>query len=344
MIIFAPGVHAGGGLVLIDSLLNTIPDNCYIKAYLDLRLHSKIIGLPRNIEIVWTKQTILGRILAELKLYKNIKRDDCKVLCLHGLPPILAASSKISVFILNRLHLNVVPLSNFDYRTRARLYIEKLVLRTKGRGIKRYFVHTESTKQDLLKILPFIDKNSIEIMPLAGNLSNIAKQEAIKFKKDWDFIYPSNADWHKNHKKLLDAWVLLAHKGLFPTLVLTISENYRDILNYIERLVREERIHVVNLGALSQIEVIQLYYKSRALIYPSITEAYGLPLVEATISNLPILAGELDYVRDICQPKETFDVNSELSISRAVERHLTSEIRDHVPIDSAEFWNRFGNL
>ncbi len=59
-----------------------------------------------------------------------------------------------------------------------------------------------------------------------------------------------------------------------------------------------------------------------ALIFPSKTESLGLPLIEAASAGLPIIASELDFVRDVCVPNETFDPYSSTSISRAVKRLL----------------------
>ena len=69
-------------------------------------------------------------------------------------------------------------------------------------------------------------------------------------------------------------------------------------------------------------KISDLYLSSRALIYPSLSESFGLPLIEAKIFNLPILASELDFVRDVCSPVFSFDPNSPLSISNAVKRYL----------------------
>ncbi|MDA9221646.1 glycosyltransferase, partial [Methylophilaceae bacterium] len=73
-------------------------------------------------------------------------------------------------------------------------------------------------------------------------------------------------------------------------------------------------------GYLIHSEIIKLYNQSNALIYPSLLESFGLPLVEASQLNLPILASELDYVRDVIDPIEVFDPTSPISISRAVKR------------------------
>ena len=37
---------------------------------------------------------------------------------------------------------------------------------------------------------------------------------------------------------------------------------------------------------------------------------------------MPALASELDYVRDVLDPEQTFDLNSDISVARAVKRYL----------------------
>ena len=69
-------------------------------------------------------------------------------------------------------------------------------------------------------------------------------------------------------------------------------------------------------------EIEALYKKSRAVVYPSTLESFGLPLIEARQAGLPIVAAELDYVRDVVEPTETFDPLSSVSIARAVKRFL----------------------
>ena len=58
------------------------------------------------------------------------------------------------------------------------------------------------------------------------------------------------------------------------------------------------------------------------MIYPSKIESFSIPLIEANEYNIPIIASELDYVRDVCNPVETFNPNSAKSISRSVKRFL----------------------
>jgi glycosyltransferase involved in cell wall biosynthesis len=81
-------------------------------------------------------------------------------------------------------------------------------------------------------------------------------------------------------------------------------------------------LKVKNAGWLSQLEVFSLYKIAGASIYPSTLESFGLPLIEARQAGLPVLAPELDYVRDVLDPEQTFDPESVVSIARAVKRFL----------------------
>jgi glycosyltransferase involved in cell wall biosynthesis len=84
-------------------------------------------------------------------------------------------------------------------------------------------------------------------------------------------------------------------------------------------------LKVQNGGQLSHQEVLALYKKSGAAIFPSTLESFGLPLIEARQAGLPVLASELDYVRDVLDPEQTFDPESALSIARAVKRFMGIE-------------------
>ena len=48
-------------------------------------------------------------------------------------------------------------------------------------------------------------------------------------------------------------------------------------------------------------------------------------MIEARQAGLPIIASELDYVRDLIDPEESFDPNSPRSIALAVKRLMMKE-------------------
>lgn len=130
-------------------------------------------------------------------------------------------------------------------------------------------------------------------------------------------------DPHKNHLVLIQAWCMLASEGIFPSLCLTVSQSQFVVLcKELDRLRKLYNLNVENLGELSRDSIKKLYEESGALIYPSKLESFGLPLVEARQAGLSILAPELDYVRDLIDPEETFDPDSAVSIARAIKRYM----------------------
>ena len=120
---------------------------------------------------------------------------------------------------------------------------------------------------------------------------------------------------------MIEAWCLLSEEQLYPKLVLTI-DGETSLHNYIEKQVGNYGLNIEIKPNLDRKELLSLYNQATALIFPSLFESYGLPIIEANQHELPIIASELDYVRDILDPVETFDPHSARSICRSVKRFL----------------------
>ena len=68
--------------------------------------------------------------------------------------------------------------------------------------------------------------------------------------------------------------------------------------------IRDQPIFVIN----------KIYEITDFLIFPSLNESLGLPLIESSIYGIPIIASDLDYVYDVCKPLMTFNPFSETDI------------------------------
>ena len=331
LFLHAANVHCGGGFALLKELAAT--RNISFKwAQLDERTKS-VIELPLAVTQYHVRPSILSRLLAELRLWRNVTIDDV-VLCFHGLPPLLALSGRVVVFVQNRILVEQGSLVDYPLKTRLRLLIERFWLHALKGHATRYIVQTPSMAASLRTLLG--DEVEICVLPFASLNTLLATKKAVTVARKFDFLYVASGDAHKNHAALLEAWRLLAEAGFKPSLALTVEPlRYPSILAEILRVANEYSLSIVNLGQLSADEVADLYQSSSALIYPSKTESFGLPLIEAAQYKLPILASELDYVRDVVVPVETFDPSSAVSIARAVRRFL-GNAEPTVHIHSAE--------
>jgi len=161
----------------------------------------------------------------------------------------------------------------------------------------------------------------ISVVPFAPTVTSLPATGPGTSERKYDFVYVASGEAHKNHRKLIEAWRLLAEVGCRPSLALTLDvDAYPGLCRYIDQYVEDHSLAVVNLGTLPHDSVDILYRAAGAMIYPSTSESFGLPLIEAAQRGLPIVASELDFVRDVVEPVETFDPNSSVSIVRAVRR------------------------
>ncbi len=180
--------------------------------------------------------------------------------------------------------------------------------------------------KSMRKILKSNFKKNAKVLPFVPNINLSIKEASLKLdESQFDFVYIASGDPHKNHKNLINAWVELSKSGIFPSLCLTIDKStYFELFEWIGTACEEYSLNIKNYGFVKHSKALTLYTQSKALIYPSFMESFGLPLVEASDLDMPIIASELDFVRDIVSPVQSFDPSSSTSIARAVRRYLNN--------------------
>jgi glycosyltransferase involved in cell wall biosynthesis len=341
IILYAPNINSGGGLVLLKALLSSITDQENMKFILDDRVRNAGVGNGLN-SISWVRPSVISRVAAQLSLRKLTNADTFTIF-LNGIPPVIPIRGTIIVFVQNRLHLIRPNFLSYGLKIAARLLMEKIICYTFRGSVSLYMVQTPSMVEALIKWYGGRTLPEYVIFPFVGQIKNATLIGDSLVETKWDFIYIADGLSHKNHRKLLAAWTCLAKDGLRPRLALTLAQSETSLLTIIDVLRAKYGLEVYNLGDLPHKELLNLYDTSRALIYPSLTESFGLPLIEASALGIPIVASELDYVRDVCKPIETFDPTSEVSIARAVRRYLNQE-EDLVQIRTPEkFWQYINN-
>lgn len=109
------------------------------------------------------------------------------------------------------------------------------------------------------------------------------------------FIYPANFWPHKNHETLLVAYRIYRENcGVSErpwSLILTGFPNDRlRYLQHITAVLRLDDVHFV--GHVSEGRFIGLLRRAGAMIFPSLYEGLGLPLLEAMSNGCPVLTGD----------------------------------------------------
>ncbi|MBL4774790.1 MAG: glycosyltransferase [Mariprofundus sp.] len=297
-------------LLLLEGLKNAAD----ITIVLDERM-----SLPDGCEfagrVLHVKPSLLARLRFEWRLRQLITEDNT-LLCMGNLPPLFAKKGYQQVFVQNRYLVDDVPLNSFRLPVRMRLMIERWWLRSRSGQVNRFIVQTPTMQQLMLSSLGVV----ADILPFAASMSD-NNWGCSDNKKQYDFLYVASGEPHKNHQRLIEAWVKLAGEHYFPSLCLTLdSKQFPDLCGSIRTQIEEHGLNIWMSGQLSHVEVQSLYWRSAAMIYPSLFESFGLPLIEAVMAGLPILASDMTYVSDVIRPTDQFDPLLSDAIADAVSR------------------------
>ena len=135
------------------------------------------------------------------------------------------------------------------------------------------------------------------------------------------FFYPSAFYPYKNHKNLIYAFKEISEIfGNKIKLILTLSkEDLPSSMKSFDFLFFTGKLNIMDIHA--------IYQRVDYLIFPSLLESLGLPLIEAKLYDLPIICSRRDYVFDVSEPLLTFNPENieeiKKSLKEAVQNKLT---------------------
>jgi glycosyltransferase involved in cell wall biosynthesis len=145
------------------------------------------------------------------------------------------------------------------------------------------------------------------------------------------FVFFPAATWeHKNHVALLDALALLRDReGLVVPLVCSglHTRHFPIVESRVAALGLERQVHFV--ATVRTADVRCLYAMARAVIFPSLFEGFGIPLVEAFATGVPVACSNVTCLPDLARDAALlFDPNRVDDIAAAIARVWTdAELR-----------------
>lgn len=170
----------------------------------------------------------------------------------------------------------------------------------------RFVVQTNSMSERLRN-----QNLKCKIMPFFPSIETSQKLK----DKLWDFCYVSYPWPHKNHKLLLDELLRIdSGKKLSFALTIPNDDRFDGLLEMISEINSKGVFNVVNVGSVSHDEVKRLYLNSRALLFLSTKESFGLPLIEAAQVGLPVVVPNCSYVKDVIGNVTYLDISPNESI------------------------------
>ncbi len=184
---------------------------------------------------------------------------------------------------------------------------------------KQDLVRSLGLPEDKIHIVPWAPAVDAYRVPSETELretrARLALPEAFAY-------YPAQTWRHKNHLALLEAIALLRDRdGIEVPVVFTGHRN--AFHETIDRKVRQLNLQgqVRFLGYVDPAEVQALYMLSRMLVFPSLFEGFGLPVVEAFRRGVAVACSTATCLPEIAGgAAELFDPRSVGDMARAIQR------------------------
>lgn len=204
----------------------------------------------------------------------------------------------------------------FRYVIESQLRNSEVII-TPTQTVKKSILHLFGDEFEK-KIVPIYEGVNIDLFNVQEN-TNLSSRFANPF-----FIYVGNFYPHKNVESLIKAF---SNVQTDAKLILIGPNDYfaQRISSLISELHQSDRILLFD--EFSNENIVFFYKHALALIHPSFSEGFGLPLVESTYFNLPIIASDIEVFREILgdsylkfNPKDTEDIKNK------IEEFLKSKI------------------
>lgn len=296
-------INNGGGKILLDYLIQSIT-NSNIDAY--YLLDTRIKGKHPYIDPCRVKY-LPGNIFTRHIFYKNNISSFSSVLCFGNLPPSIKLRAKVYTYFHQPLYLKTPR--EISFYDKFKIKLKKNVLSKITNNSDVWLVQSSYIK-DSLSLEFNICPNKVEIIPFYPPiiLSNDHYDRVAN-----SFFYVSNASIHKNHIRLINSFCKFYDNYKIGKLTLTVSDDCVEIKSIIDKKI-QNGYPINNIGFIDRKELHKYYFRSEFLIFPSLTESFGLGLIEAIDCGCNIIASDLPYTFEVCKPSIIFDPLNEDSI------------------------------
>jgi glycosyltransferase involved in cell wall biosynthesis len=187
---------------------------------------------------------------------------------------------------------------------------------------------TEWGRRDLIAELALSPQKvaAISLAPVATAYPKPTSDDLARVRREYQLpeafaFYPAQTWPHKNHLGLFEALALLTRRGIPIPLVCSGRRN--DFHPELERRVAALGLDdaVRFLDYVPELELRSLYELATLLVFPSLFEGWGLPILEAFASELPVVCSDIPPLREqTAGAALTFDPEQPESIAATLER------------------------
>ncbi len=244
-----------------------------------------------------TPKNIFNRLLSSYWRTKNILKDliEDKIDIYHGL------SHEIPIGIEQTNIRSVVTIHDLIYLRYPKLFssIDRKIYDEKFRSAciraNNIIAVSEQTKQDIISFFKIPEEKIQVIYQGCSTIfqQEMDKQEIHKVNEKYNvsnnfLLYVGTIEERKNLLTLLQSLKQLPRHNL---IIIGDGKKYKqECMQYIKENNLEQRTNI--LSGLTLHEMACMYQQAQILIYPSLFEGFGIPIIEALFSKTPVITSK----------------------------------------------------
>ena len=320
-------INSFGGKTILELFFRKlINSNIEYHFLIDRRLKS---DFTQNLKSDYYTITDATHVTRKIFYLNNINRFS-SILCLANIPPPIYTTLKSTIFFHNCLLLN--PLNQkVSIKNRIINFLKFQYIKQYNQNDYHWLVQTQLVNK-LIKESLNINPAQISTYPVFNEFIEVNHAK----KNLNEFVYVSSIVSHKNHKRLIKAFIEAAN-NTDKEIKLHLTLDKVELSKY----VFPKNLKIEFHGTLTINAVNELHNSCEFAIYPSLVESFGLPLIEATNHGCKVIASDLPYVHEIIKPSLTFDPYSVYSISNSILKAIET---DNLPETKVLVENKLDNF
>ena len=299
-------------------------------------------------------------------LAKQFKKNNVKIVYHSdtGFHPIKGYKHVVTVYDLTAVAMSHMHREDtIDLQKRkmrfARLYCDGIVCIS--RRTKKDLLHysQEFIEKKITVCYPGLDKAFIRRIDNRDGslerLNRVIAKKKVRLKPRKYLLYYGTFEPRKNLQYLVRAFCDLADEGKIPSdfkLIMTGGEGWgkvrKVILDYISENYEspeKSRVHVLNF--MSDQHIIDFIQNSAGVVYPSLYEGFGLPVLESMALGAPVICSNTSSMPEVggsavlyINPHDFFDLKDKIE-QLINDRYLARDLSHEAIIQAKKFrWQK----
>lgn len=269
----------------------TTPHNRYMFKLRNKNFHEIIVNIYDFSRIYLRVNYYVWQLLQFKKIVKRLNIDIIHFPCPWFIPKTLRSVTTVH------------DMTEFNTLKYGRLnnHIKKEMIKSSLRNSSEIIAVSESTKNDIRKFIPInvhmIYNGVSEINNEPLNSETILKKYNIVSKKY--FVFIGTLQKHKNIKNIIEAFNIFSSYNKEFTLVLIGKKD--NAVNEINKKISESGLtnSVRLLGYLPEKEKNIFLSRAFCLLYPSLYEGFGFPILDAQLRGVPVITSNISSMPEI---------------------------------------------